>query len=149
VNGCQNDTQQYHHTCWMGSHIIFKINILLVTNLIPLMGFLFLSVPLSSDIVAYRSFSLCLFSSLQSPSSGTNPDRVWFPSIKFVEELKTYKHRTCREAMKVYIPPCIVFVRSPKGWLWCVHQHYQTLLAILCLWNNVPNLVWLSKKQCS
>ena len=78
-------------------------------------GFLFLSLPFSSDIVAYRSLSLCLFCSLRSLSSGTNPDWVWFPSIKFGEELKTYKHRTCREAIKVYIPPCVVFVRSPKG----------------------------------
>ena len=78
-------------------------------------GFLFLSLPFSSDIVAYCSLSFCLFCSLRSLSSGTNPDWVWFPSIKFGQELKTYKHRTCREAVKVYIPSCVVFVRSPKG----------------------------------
>jgi hypothetical protein len=76
---------------------------------------LFLSLSFSSDVVSYHSFSLCLFYSFRSSSSATNPDRVWFPSKKFGEELKIYKHRTCREAIKVYIPLCVVFVRSPKG----------------------------------
>ena len=30
------------------------------------------------------------------------------------EELQTYEHRYI-DAVKVYIPPCVVFVRSPKG----------------------------------
>jgi hypothetical protein len=62
----------------------------------------------------YRSLSLYLFCSLGSPSSGTNPGRVWFPSINF-RELQTYEHRIYRDIVKVYISPCIVFVRSPEG----------------------------------
>ena len=67
--------------------------------------FLFLSLLFSSDIVAYRSLSLCLFCSL---------GRVWFLSINF-RELQTYEHRICRDILKVYLPPCVIFVRSPKG----------------------------------
>ena len=120
----------------MGCHIVFKINILLVTHRIPLTGFLVSFTPIFIRHCCIPfSLSLCLFGSLRSPSSGTNPDRVWFLSIKFGEELKTYKHRTCREAIKVYIPPCVVFVRSPK-----VPDHRSALV-----WPSTLPVTYLSQ----
>ena len=60
----------------MNNHSITGINKTLTIHLISLMTFLFPSILFSSDIVAYRYLSICLFCSLGFLCSGTNSVRA-------------------------------------------------------------------------
>ena len=62
-------------------------------------------------IVLSLSLSASSFS-VGSPSSGTNPGRVWLASMNFGVELQTIEHTLF---VKVCTPPWDIFVRYPKG----------------------------------